>query len=92
MPHILQSSAEKKKLKVKIRSYLRQRLKNSFIHLISLLTTRQLGKIRVDNKQQKCSSERKSVTVLKRDLKKTGQRFTVILKNCIQDILTGISQ
>ena len=66
-----------------------------FFQSINILIDLQYNwaKCGVDNKQLKCSRERKvsSVTALKQDLQKTAKRFTAI-KNCIQDILTGISQ
>ena len=87
MPHILQSSAQN--WKYQIRSSLRQRFCRK---TLSFKVPYNLPKCGVNNQQLKCLSERKisSVTVLIQDLQKTGECFTVI-KNCIQDILTGIS-
>mgnify|MGYP006964536102 CR=1 FL=1 len=52
-----------------------------------------LAKCDVDNKQMLKRKENFEVlrTVLEQDLQKTGKGFTVI-KNSIQDKLTGISQ
>ena len=82
MPHILQSSAK---------NWLRQRFRRK---ILSFKVPYNLAKCGVDNQQLKCSSERQilSVTVLKQDLRKAGDCFTVtVIKNCIQDMLTGIS-